>query len=604
MSDEHAPTQTPATADATSPRRTRVAIERVRQEDASPEAIHQAVRQALHATAAFDEAVRAGRRVFLKVNLVTNASRDEGICTDPEVVRAVIEEVLARGATPIVGDNPAVASTKSVLKSSGIGAVVESFGLEVPSLSETATLRCARAERFNAFEVSRAILDADVLINLPKLKTHSLTYMSMAMKNLFGLIPGTRKARWHVRAPHADLMATLFADLYSGVVDHFTAQGRGLIHLCDGVIALEGDGPGHGGKARFLGAILASSDGVALDRVGVDIAGLDFKRLTTLQMAGYAAADKAGTVEESETAPSARWVEVVADKEGELSLKPDLTDGKVYMEEYVNYLIAKLGDSQNGGVQAYSLDNEPALWQHTHSRIHPNPTGAKELIDKSVATAKVVKALDPAAEVYGPALYGFTAFENLADENDPDWKAAKEANGYRWYLDYYLEEMRKASEAEGVRLLDVLDIHYYSESARVGFDDRLQSVRTLYEKGFRENSWIGQWRQHNLPLLPLVQESIQKYYPGTKLAITEYNYGGEDVSATIAQAETLGCFADNGVYSAFIWAATSGSTMASTSTPTLTARAARSAIPSCPPRPPTTASAWPTPPSTAPTPPA
>ena len=286
MSDEHEQPQTPATPDAmATPRPARVAIERVRQEKASPEAIHQAVRQALHATPAFDEAVRPGRRVFLKVNLVTNASRDDGICTDPEVVRAVIEEVLARGATPIVGDNPAVASTKSVLKSSGIGAVVESFGLEVPDLSETATLRCDRAERFNAFEVSRAILDADVLINLPKLKTHSLTYMSMAMKNLFGLIPGTRKARWHVRAPHADLMATLFADLYSGVVDHFTAPGRGLIHLCDGVIALEGDGPGHGGKARFLGAILASSDGVALDRVGVDIAGLDFKRLSTLRQA-------------------------------------------------------------------------------------------------------------------------------------------------------------------------------------------------------------------------------------------------------------------------------------------------------------------------------
>ena len=104
-----------------------------------------------------------------------------------------------------------------------------------------------------------------------------------------------------------------------------------------------------------------------------------------------------------------------------------------------------------------------------------------------------------------------------------------------------------------MRLLDVLDIHYYSESARVGFEDRLQSVRTLYQKGFRENSWIGQWRQQNLPLLPLVQESIAKYYPGTKLAITEYNYGGEDVSAAIAQVETLGCFAAQGVYSAFIW---------------------------------------------------
>lgn len=277
-------------------------------------------------------------------------------------------------------------------------------------------------------------------------------------------------------------------------------------------------------------------------------------RLTTLQLAGYVAADKAGTVDEKDTAPSARWIEVAASKGAEFTLKPDLTDGMVYMDEYVNYLIAKLGDSTSaGGIQAYSLDNEPALWQHTHTRIHPNPTGAKELVDKSVATAKAVKALDPHAEIYGPALYGFTAFENLADENDPDWKAAKAEKGYRWYLDYYLEGMRQASEEAGVRLLDVLDIHYYSESARVGFEDRLQSVRTLYEKGFRENSWIGQWRQQNLPLLPLVLESIDKYYPGTKLAITEYNYGGEDVSAAIAQVETLGCFAAHGVYSAFIW---------------------------------------------------
>ena len=276
-------------------------------------------------------------------------------------------------------------------------------------------------------------------------------------------------------------------------------------------------------------------------------------RLTTLQLAGYAAADKAGSVSEAESAPSARWVRVAPAKGGEFSLRPDLTDGVVYMDEYVHYLISKLGTSRQGGVQAYSLDNEPALWQHTHSRVHPTPTGAQELVDKSIATAAAVKALDPHAEIYGPALYGFTAYENLADDQDPDWVAAKNSQGYRWYIDYYLDGMRQASEAAGVRLLDVLDIHYYSESARAGFADRLQAVRTLYEPGFRENSWIGQWRQHNLPLLTTVKESIDRWYPGTKLAITEYNYGGEDISASIAQAETLGCFASFGVYSAFIW---------------------------------------------------
>lgn len=261
----------------------RVALERCA--DTSPAAIHAAVRAAFATIPNVDEIVGPGRRVFLKVNLVTNAARAEGICTDPEVVRAAAIEVQRRGARPLLGDNPAIASTRSVLRSSGIGAVAEELGIEMPDLGPFAALHCARAERFSDFEVSKAILEADVLLNLPKLKTHALTYMSMAMKNLFGVIPGTRKARWHVRAPHADMMATLIADLYSGLADHFAARGRGLLHLCDGVLALEGDGPGHGGRPRFLGAVIASADGVALDRVGCEIAGLHPARLTTLQKA-------------------------------------------------------------------------------------------------------------------------------------------------------------------------------------------------------------------------------------------------------------------------------------------------------------------------------
>jgi hypothetical protein len=114
--------------------------------------------------------------------------------------------------------------------------------------------------------------------------------------------------------------------------------------------------------------------------------------------------------------------------------------------------------------------------------------------------------------------------------------------------------MKKASDEEGIRLLDVLDIHYYSESARKGAEDRVQSVRTLYEKGFSENSWIGEWCMQNVPILPTIKNSIDKYYPGTKLAISEYNFqGGEDTSGTIAQAEALGCYADQGVYLATLW---------------------------------------------------
>lgn len=234
---------------------------------------------------------------------------------------------------------------------------------------------------------------------------------------------------------------------------------------------------------------------------------------------------------------------------------PDPNDGVVYMDEYVNFIVQTFGASSSPkGIQGYSLDNEPALWHNTHSRIHPERVTIAELTAKSVEMAKAVKAIDPGAEIFGPSLFGYTAYDHLADDDSSrEWEQLKAENGYHWYLDCYLDQMRQASEKAGIRLLDVLDIHYYSESARVSAKDRVQSVRTLYEEGFRENSWIGQWCMENVPILKTVQASIDKYYPGTKLAITEYNFGGEDVSATIAMTEALGCYADAGVYLATLW---------------------------------------------------
>lgn len=283
--------------------------------------------------------------------------------------------------------------------------------------------------------------------------------------------------------------------------------------------------------------------------------GIDYK-LTTLQLAGYVSADKNGIVTEAETAPSDRWNNAVITKNAPFDDEPDLTDGNVYMDEYVNYIIKKLGDSKSAtGIQGYSLDNEPALWASTHPRIHPQKVTIAELAEKSIAMSSAVKKLDPNADIFGPALYGYTAYDHLADDDSSnEWETIKSANNYHWYLDCYLDQMKQASDKEGTRLLDVLDIHYYSESARVSAEDRVQSVRTLYEKGFAENSWIGQWCQENVPILPTVQASIDKYYPGTKLGITEYHFGGDDdASGAIAQAEALGCYADHGVYFASLW---------------------------------------------------
>lgn len=286
--------------------------------------------------------------------------------------------------------------------------------------------------------------------------------------------------------------------------------------------------------------------------------------VATLQMCGYVAADINGKVTEEEAAPSTRWNAVVAKKNAVFADTPDLTDGTVYMDEYVNYLVRHLGDATTAtGIKGYLLDNEPALWSSTHARIHATPVTCQELVDKSVELASAVKAVDPAAEIYGPALYGHQAYVNL--QSATDWGTV--GNGYDWFISYYLDQMRKASETQGVRLLDVLDIHNYSEAQGdcriVNCDDashtacqetRMQAVRTFWDSSYAENSWVGQWGKSYLPYLPKIQDSIDRYYPGTKISLSEYSFGGGNtISGAVAQADALGVFGVQEVYLATLW---------------------------------------------------
>ncbi len=288
--------------------------------------------------------------------------------------------------------------------------------------------------------------------------------------------------------------------------------------------------------------------------------------LLTLQMLGYVTSSKRGRVTAENAATSDYWVEVRNRKDSELSLEPDKNDGAVYTDEYLNYLSDKIGKSDSAtGIKAFALDNEPALWKHTHSLVQHGDLSCSELIVKSAELASVVKEADPGAEVFGPSLFGYSAFDSFAGA--PDWQKLKADNGYRWFIDYYLDEMKKAGNSSGKRLLDVLDIHYYTEAkGECGerscshYDNdgcikaRLDSVRSLYDENYRENSWITDTGAEFFPLLPNIQQSIDNYYPGTKLAFTEYNFGGGDhISGAVAEADMLGIFAEYGVYFAAIW---------------------------------------------------
>jgi hypothetical protein len=290
--------------------------------------------------------------------------------------------------------------------------------------------------------------------------------------------------------------------------------------------------------------------------------GMGAESILTLQMAGFVAADGAGPVAEEETAPSGRWVPVVFAKPSPPSSQPDLEDGVVYMDELVSRMVATFGGAGSGGVRWYSLDNEPALWPHTHPRIHPDPLTVAELMDRTIALATAVKDVDPEAGILGPVLYGMTAFLSLQEA--PDW--ARVGAGYDWFVPYYLDRMRQASREAGRRLVDALDVHWYPEArgdhritdpaatTPADVEARLQAPRSLWDPTYTEDSWIATWLGDYLPILPRLTRAIEAHYPGTGLAITEYDYGGgSTISGGLAQADVLGAFGRHGVDIATLW---------------------------------------------------
>jgi mannan endo-1,4-beta-mannosidase len=292
--------------------------------------------------------------------------------------------------------------------------------------------------------------------------------------------------------------------------------------------------------------------------------------LVTLQLAGFVSADKSGVVPVSQYAPPAgtRFFPAYLVKPGAPSsyaATPDTTDSAVYVDECVNYLVNKLGTAANGGIKFYDLDNEPGAWSSTHQEIRNNdPAGYAELTSRSATLAYQTTAIDPGAQIMGPVGYGWNDFMSLSGAPDASTYDATYNNG-NWvpFLNYYLASMNSASVTAGRRLLHYLDCHAYSEGTdaagnRINNDDvsqdaattRMQLPREMWDPTFTENNWITCCITNYGPmtLIPRLQAAVSQYYPGTKLAFTEYSYGAEgDISGGIAQADALGIFGKYGV---------------------------------------------------------
>lgn len=280
--------------------------------------------------------------------------------------------------------------------------------------------------------------------------------------------------------------------------------------------------------------------------------------LITVPMLDYVAADKKGDADVANTPDylNVRFRKNIMRKGSALSTTPDRNDPNVYQDEFVNWVLKTYGYDRIH----FALDNEPDLWDHTHPRIRNNvKLTYTELRDRSVKLATILKEMAPNAMTYGPVLsgyYGYMTLGGAADHNN------------RFFIDWYLEEMRLASEQSGKRLLDVLDLHWYPEHAgsnniRILEDDtstetaraRIQAPRSLWDASFKENSWISNdVLRGPVRLIPTLREKIAAKYPGTKMAFTEYYFGGGNhISGAIAQADVLGIFGREGVYSASHW---------------------------------------------------
>jgi mannan endo-1,4-beta-mannosidase len=224
-------------------------------------------------------------------------------------------------------------------------------------------------------------------------------------------------------------------------------------------------------------------------------------------------------------------------------------------------LVDKLGKAANGGIKFYSLDNEPALWPSTHPRLHPERTRYDEMVKRTEAIATEVVKQDPSAMTLGAVAFGWSEYTTLSDAPD-----AKEHNDkYGSYLDYFLASMKELEAKHKKRLVHVLDVHWYPEARgtkRITDKDnspktvaaRLQAPRSLWDPTYMEKSWIAGETGKPIRLIPWLLEKINDRYPGTKLSITEYDFGGADhISGGLAQADVLGVFGREGLYLGNYW---------------------------------------------------
>ena len=364
-----------------------------------------------------------------------------------------------------------------------------------------------------------------------------------------------------------------------------------------------GDGTGGDGAAPVNGQ-------KAFDALVMSNNSLGIKTLGTVPVQGWVAKDNSSCGFPAATYPSQYSFDPynAACGDGEYPDQSFITGnaptvtstavGPSWSGNWVTYLVGKFGTAANGGVAIYDLDNEPSWWDATQRDVHPAPFTYDEVTNNGIATAQAIKTADPTAEVSGPVMdfwwdyfYSKKDVESGWDTGAPCYEPwsnpiDREAHNGIPLIEYYLQQFAAYDTKNNVRLLDYLDLHTYfaaeyngSSLALTTAGDtgaqqaRLNSTRALWDPTYTDPNF----QQPNYttdpnytsscttPLqapqvIPMMKTWVANDYPGTKLAIDEYNWGGlESINGALAQADILGIFGREGLDLGTFWPTTNPS---------------------------------------------
>jgi hypothetical protein len=246
----------------------------------------------------------------------------------------------------------------------------------------------------------------------------------------------------------------------------------------------------------------------------------------------------------------------------------DPTDASVlvdsaFQKSWVAHIAATWAPASAANVRYYLLDNEPSIWFSTHRDVHPTGPNMEEIRDKALDYAARIKEADAGGLVVGPEEWGWSGYFYSGYDQQygslHGWGSLPDraAHSGRDYLPWWLDELRRDGIRNGRRLLDVFSVHYYPQGGEFSNDvstavqqRRNRSTRSLWDPNYVDETWIAD----TVRLVPRLKEWVAAWYPFTKTAITEYNWGAESsINGATAQADVLGIFGREGLDLATRW---------------------------------------------------